>query len=55
MKTIEILDILGNSIHTSNPQSASIEIDIKDKPSGIYFLKINFKNDNSVIKRVICN
>jgi len=55
MKTIEILDILGNSIHTSNPQSSSTQIDIKDKPSGIYFLKINFKNDNSVIKRVICN
>ena len=55
MNTIEILDILGNSIQTIYTQSASIQINIKDKPSGIYFLKINFINDNSVIKRIICN
>ena len=39
MNTIEILDILGNSIQTIFTQSASIQINIKDKPSGIYFLK----------------
>ena len=55
MNTIEILDILGNSIQTINTQSVSIQINIKDKPSGIYFLKINLINGNSVIKRIICN
>ena len=55
MKTIEILDVLGNSVQTINTQSSSLKINIKEKPSGIYFLKIYFKNDNSVIKRIICN
>ena len=55
MKTIEVLDLLGNSIQTVNAQSASLQINIKDQPSGIYFLKINFTNNNSVIKRIICN
>ena len=55
MNKIEILDLLGNSIHILNAQSAFLQINIKDQPSGIYFLKINFTNNSSIIKRIICN
>ena len=55
MNTIEILDLLGNSIQNINVQSTSLQINIKDQPSGIYFLKINFTNNSSLIKRIICN
>ncbi len=38
---LEIIDVFGNIVHSSLLQSKFEEINLKSKPSGIYFLKIS--------------
>ena len=54
IKSIEILDIIGNTIKSLNYQSNLFQVNIEEKPSGIYFIKLNYQDGNYIIKRVIC-
>ena len=54
IESIEILDIIGNTIKTSNPQFNLFKINIEDQSSGVYFLKLNYQGGKYIIKRIIC-
>ena len=54
IESIEILDIIGNTIKSLNSQSNLFQINIEEKPSGIYFIKLNYQDGNYIIKRIIC-
>ena len=52
---IDVLDILGSKIKTILPNNNLAEINISEKPSGVYFLKLFLENENIVTKKIICN
>ena len=54
IESIEILDIIGNTIKSLNSQSNLFQVNIEEKPSGIYFIKLNYQDGNYIIKRIIC-
>ena len=54
IESIEILDIIGNTTKTLNPQFNLFQINIEDQSSGVYFLKLNYQGGNYIIKRIIC-
>lgn len=54
IESIEILDIIGNTIKSLNPQFNLFQINIEDQSSGVYFLKLNYQGGNYIIKRIIC-
>ncbi|HLG41425.1 MAG TPA: T9SS type A sorting domain-containing protein, partial [Chitinophagaceae bacterium] len=50
---IEIYDVLGKIIYQSQPSSPKFEIDLSDKPKGIYFVKIISDYKNYIQKVII--
>ena len=54
INTIEVLDVLGSQIRRFQPNTNLFEINISEKPSGVYFLKVYLGNGNVVTKKIIC-
>ena len=50
--TIEIIDMMGKVIYTQSDDQKEVVIDLSDKKSGIYHVKI-FTNDNLWSNQVI--
>ena len=54
INSIKILDILGKTVKILNPNRKIVEVDIKDSPSGLYFLNITLSNGSSFTKKIVC-
>ena len=54
INSLSILDILGKTVEVLNPNKKLVEIDISEKPSGIYFLKINLSSGSTFTKKIVC-
>ena len=55
LESIDILDVIGRPVKTINIQKSLVNVNIENEPSGVYLLKLNFKDGVSVSKRIICN
>ena len=51
--SIEITDVLGKIIYQSELKNKSNEIDLSDKFSGIYFVRLSDSKGNSVVKKIV--
>ena len=54
INSVSILDILGKTVEVLNPNKKMVEIDIMNKPSGIYFLKVNLSSGTTFTKKILC-
>ena len=50
---VDITDVLGNSILKTEVKNGTIEMDLIDHPSGIYFVRISDPAGNFVVKKII--
>lgn len=53
IKSIEIIDALGNSVALYQFDKSIIRLNLSDLKSGIYLLKVTDKNDRQDIKKLI--
>ncbi|NPA67545.1 MAG: T9SS type A sorting domain-containing protein [Chlorobi bacterium] len=52
IKTVKIFDLNGKIIQELNPSNEIIKIDLRNEPSGVYFIKISKKYNDIFIKAV---
>lgn len=54
MKNLEVYNVIGERVYTSEIKLSNSEIDLHDQPNGIYF--INIKTENGIVsKKIIIN
>ena len=55
IQSIEIIDILGNTLVTLKPNNSNTSIDTTQLSQGVYLLKIQSNNKQFVVKRILKN
>jgi hypothetical protein len=55
IQSIEIIDILGNTLVTLKPKNSNTSIDTTQLSQGVYLLKIQSNNKQFVVKRILKN
>jgi hypothetical protein len=53
LNTFEITDVLGNIILRSEIKNETTEIDLSDRSTGIYFVRISNSKGNFVVKKIV--
>ena len=53
-KKIEIVDVFGNMIYSSNIKTEIIDVDLSNQPNGIYFMQLKTET-STITKKIIIN